>query len=879
MKALKNKTILNITTIIVIILLGITSYYTYLSYKKYDIEKNSIKVSSFIYEIEFTLSKLEQERMASVEYLVTLKDTSYQKLEKSRLTVDISLKKLEILLKECSRYNVSFGNYINSIRDELKLAREEIDDVGKKHESIFFNAYHTKVFAIFSEILNNLSLVEKSKDIRAYLSIYEKYTALRENSLLEHLGISYALMSSQKMSDLDISLWKQLISEDTLPRFNRLSDKDIILTLKGIVLEDEYSSVLAKDREMILYEAKVGDYSVSRIGWQNHMNKKMDYIIKSQSLIQNKIEENDEWSLMQSMAIVLSFAFVTLLLLYMFFKLTSMYFVKYKNSSISEETLRDIALVFNAEQQKEITRLIKDGKVDHIYKFLIKAIKDANQTKDLFLASMSHEVRTPLNGIVGFTSLLKESDNKEEQAEFISVIEKSSVNLLNIVNDILDLSKVKAQKIELESIEFDPISTFESAVESYAAKAAEENIDFNIFLDPALPTLLMGDPTKMSQIIVNLVSNAVKFTPKNGEVNVNIEKLSDKNDEVEIKFEVSDTGIGITKEQKKNIFEAFTQADVSTSRKYGGTGLGLSISGKFVELMGGKLSIWSEKDKGTTFYFTLRLIKPKSAQKRVVEDMRNITVGVLDPHHNGEYHVNKNLDTYIRYTGAKIIHYKDETLLAIKGSSKLPDILFIDHSFRYRRDEIQKFLGFKTKTVVISTGEQKETLKLYKSKIDKIIYKPVNLTKTLRALSSKEEKQETQKVVTFRGIHVLVAEDNRINQKLILNVLNRLGIEVTIANNGQEALDKRKEYDYDMIFMDIQMPVMGGMEATGNILSFERSNGKEHIPIMALTANAVAGNREEYIGAGMDGFLSKPLELDKLNAVLQEYFPDKIVEP
>ncbi len=878
MKALKNKTILNITTIFIIMLLGVTSYLSYISYQKYNIEKNSIKVSSFIYEIEFVLSELEQERVSSVEYLATLKDANFQKVKKSRLTVDKSLEKLEVFLKAYSKHNASFSKYINSIKDELKFAREDIDNRNKKYESIFFNAYHTKVFSIFSEILNNLSILEKSKNIRGYLSMYEKYTTLRENSLLEYIGISFALMTSEKMSDLDISLWKQLSSKDTLPRFNRLSDQDVILTLKAIVLEDEYSNILAKDREMILYEAKIGDYSISQIGWQNHINKKMDFIVQSQVLMHNKIEENDEWNLMQSMAIVFAFIIITLLLLYMFFKLTSIYFRKYKNSSISQETLKDIALVFNDDQQKEITRLIKDGKVDHIYKFLIKAIKDANQTKDLFLASMSHEVRTPLNGIVGFTSLLKESDNKEEQAEFISVIEKSSVNLLNIVNDILDLSKVKAQKIELESIEFDPISTFEAAVESYAAKAAEENIDFNIFLDPTLPTLLMGDPTKMSQIIVNLVSNAVKFTPKNGEVNVNIEKVLEKPNEVEVKFEVSDTGIGITKEQRKNIFEAFTQADVSTSRKYGGTGLGLSISGKFVDLMGGKLSIWSEKDQGTIFYFTLKLIKPESAKEREVENMSNLTVGVLDPHYKGEYHANKNLDTYIRYTGAKIVHYKDETLLAMKDSANLPDILFIDHSFRYRRDEIQKFLGFKTKTVVISTGEQKETLKLYKSQIDKVIYKPVNLTKTLRALSSKEDKQESEKLVTFEGIHVLVAEDNRINQKLILNVLNRLGIEVSMANNGQEALDMRKEYDYDMIFMDIQMPIMGGMESTGNILSFERANKKEHIPIMALTANAVAGNREEYIGAGMDGFLSKPLELDKLNALLQEYFSDKIVE-
>jgi len=449
---------------------------------------------------------------------------------------------------------------------------------------------------------------------------------------------------------------------------------------------------------------------------------------------------------------------------------------------------------------------------------------------------------------------------------------------LTILNDILDLSKIKAQRIELESIEFDPVDSFETAVESYAAKAAEENIDFNIFLDPQLPTLLIGDPTKISQIIVNLVSNAIKFTSKNGEVNVSIEKLSENRDEVEVKFKVSDTGIGITKEQKKNIFKAFSQADVSTSRKYGGTGLGLSISGRFVELMGGKLNIWSVKDEGSSFYFTLTLIKPETAQRREVADMSSYSVGILNPHIDEEYYIDKNLESYITYTGAKIERYTDESLLALRGSPKLPDILFIDYKFRHRGGEIKRFLDFDTKIVVMSTGDQKRNLKRYKSYIDKILYKPVNFTKTLKALSDQEDILKTEQKITFENVHVLVAEDNLINQKLILNILNRLGIEVSIANNGKEAFEQRMENEYDMIFMDIQMPVMGGMEATGNILSYERHNNKTHTPIIALTANAVAGDREKYIGAGMDSYLSKPIELEKLNILLQEYFKDRIVE-
>jgi CheY-like chemotaxis protein len=491
---------------------------------------------------------------------------------------------------------------------------------------------------------------------------------------------------------------------------------------------------------------------------------------------------------------------------------------------------------------------------------------------------MSHEIRTPLNGILGFTQLLKDADTKEDREDFISVIEKSSQNLLTIVNDILDLSKIKAQKIELEDIEFDPVDSFEAAVESYAAKAAEENIDFNIFLDPQLPTLLTGDPTKISQVIVNLISNAIKFTPENGEVNVRVEKLFENDDSAEVKFSVSDTGIGLTPEQKDKIFEAFSQADVSTSRKYGGTGLGLSISGKFIDIMGGKLKIRSVKDKGSTFYFTLKFKKPESAKRREPVDMSGYSVGILDPHIGTEYEIDKNLEAYIASTGAKITHYTDESLLALKGTSALPDILFIDHKFRSRQGELEPFLDLDTKIVLMSTGNQKRLLDQYKSRIHRVLYKPVNFTKTLKMLSDKEEVSESTKKIKFANLHMLVAEDNLINQKLIRHVLNGFDIDVTIANNGKEAMEHRMNNEYDMIFMDIQMPVMGGLEATANILSHERQHRKRHIPIVALTANALVGDREMYLSAGMDGFLSKPIELDSLRELLIKYFEDRIVE-
>lgn len=872
MKLLKNKLILTLLILILIGISGVTSYYTYLSYQRYATAQNSAEVSSFVKHFESVMKNIIDERVQSATYLVTQNKEDFKKLKESRLKTDQYLLEFDAFTKQNDQFT-RYRTYIKQATEALELVRRDVDDFHDHTSEI----YHDKVFNPLFQMVQEVTAAEKSEEKKSYLMMYQKYTALKENTVQEHILISSVLLGSRSISYNERKLWEQLIHKDALPQFYTLADSAVALKLSELLSVEKFNTIMSEERDMISYESRSGRYSVSPLGWSNQIDIKMDYFNKVQSLLRNQIEAINKETVTQQGKVLAWYGGATVILFLVLLKLFSLVSKIENDTQISEETLKDIKLVLNENQQNELHRLIRNGKVDHIYRFLLKTIKDGNQTKDLFLASMSHEIRTPLNGILGFTQLLKETDVSEEQAEFISVIEKSSDNLLTIVNDILDLSKIKAQKIELEAIEFDPVDTFESAVESYAAKAAENHIDFNIFLDPTLPTLLIGDPTKISQVIVNLVSNAIKFTSPNGEVSVSIKKLFEDENKVNVNFEVSDTGIGLTKEQQGKIFEAFSQADVSTSRQYGGTGLGLSISGKFIDHMGGKLSIRSVKDEGSTFYFTLTLKKPKSAVQRKVEDMSACTVGILNAHLDTEYYINKNLETYIAYTGATIKRYTDESLLALKGTSQLPDILFIDHKFRQRDDELQPFLDLDTKIIVISTGDQKKNLKRFTSRIDKILYKPVNFTKTLRMLNDKEDSSEKKENLTFKNVHVLVAEDNKINQKLILNVLGRLGIEVTIANNGQEALEQRMKNEYDLIFMDIEMPVMGGMEATGQIISYERKNHKAHIPIVALTANALAGDREKYMSAGMDSYLSKPIDLEALNHLFQTYFEERII--
>lgn len=876
MNILKHKITLQFSIAAVVAVLLAVSYYATLSYKKYTVIQKEETTSTFLYELESVLNKVELERIGSVAYLASQNKSKLKRLYEIRNEVDIALMGLNSFVRDNSAY-APYRQKIEVVFEALKQVREEIDNVSHAYIKILFEVYHAKIVGTLFTIIDEIARRKNTEQLKNNLWIYKTFATLQETTVLENSFISFILLEQKKMSHEDISLWKQLIEKDTLPT-NIVSKMPTILDIDVRITTDEFHAFVSREREMILSQSAKGKYSMTPLGWQNIINTKSDYLKQIRSLIHIEIQRREQEIISQSKRKVLLYALSVMLLLVFLFRLLRGYAKLNRDQKISKETLEDIKLIFNQNQQEEIQRLIKQGKIDYIYKFLIGAIKDGNQTKDLFLASMSHEIRTPLNGILGFTQLLKEADSKEEREEFIAVIEKSGANLLTIVNDILDLSKIKADKIELEAIEFDPIDSFEAAVESYAAKAAEENIDFNIFLDPNLPTLLIGDPTKISQVIVNLVSNAIKFTSKNGEVNVTIENLSENDETVKVQFTVSDTGIGISKAQKENLFKAFSQADISTSRKYGGTGLGLSISAKLINLMGGKINIKSVPNEGASFYFTLSFNKPANASKREVVDMGKYTIGILNPHMDDEYIINKNLEAYLLYTGARIKRYTDASLLALKGSPNLPDILFIDHKFRYRGDELKKFLGFDTKIILISTGDQKRNVKRYQSLVHRIIYKPINFTKTLKILDDNQDVSDTNKSILFDDVHVLVAEDNLINQKLIGHLLRKFGVEATIVNNGKEALEHRMLYEYDMIFMDIEMPVMGGMEATGNILSYERSNSKIHIPIVALTANALSGDKVKYLAAGMDGYLSKPIELESLTILLEEYFEERMID-
>jgi CheY-like chemotaxis protein len=398
----------------------------------------------------------------------------------------------------------------------------------------------------------------------------------------------------------------------------------------------------------------------------------------------------------------------------------------------------------------------------------------------------------------------------------------------------------------------------------------------SIYSDPNIPTTLLGDPTKLSQVLINLISNAIKFTPNGGTIYITMKLTAKTKRSATIYFSVKDTGIGISEEEKDKIFDAFSQADASTSRKYGGTGLGLSISSQLIKYMGGVLDIRSRKGVGSNFFFSLKFKQIKDSSENRYLNLSNYKIGYI----SDDIDSAKNLKIYIEYQRAEFRVYTIKDILSIP-KDELPHLLLIDYSSLKRDIDIESFLKFNLKIVLIVENDMEKELRVLKNRVDKLLYKPINLTRTLRALeilkkSKNIVKPKPQNKIEFKNIKALVAEDNFINQKLMKKILDNFGIDVTIVNNGEEALKFRRLKDYDIIFMDIQMPIMGGIQATREIFNFEVKENKKHIPIIALTANAQKGDKERYINEGMDDYISKPMKIDELKDVLEKYISHKV---
>jgi len=781
---------------------------------------------------------------------------------------------------------------INVIQKEILRLKNKLQSM---NISNFENIFAEKgVMSSTHSYLETLILKTNLMSERKLLQLYIDLSEVRYATELENFLVTYYLSKEIPISTANIIFWDKLVNASFLMDFENIDNISAIKEiLMKIIRDKDFNHVLNQidDMRITILTGQI-TYENKNFSWIKLLDQKEKVVKRLKVIVYKQLKSKINAHATNNLNIFLMYLFI---FFFTFFALFLVY-RKIKQDKRDNEALLTVvnkisALSSYLDTESEVMHKMLDHTknkediytyINSSFQLLHEKRKQANDKVNLksqFISTLSHEIRTPLNGIIGFSKLLREVGTTANQEEFLSLIEGSSNKLIMIVNDILELSKINADKMKIENISFDIFEIIESTVAMFTQETDQKDIELGLFIDPFISHYFLGDATKLSQVLINLIGNAIKFTDTYGKINIFVQSINTTSDKSQIKFAVQDNGIGLTEEQMEYVFNPFTQGDKYTSEKYGGTGLGLTLSSKMVELMGGKLEVTSIKNKSTTFNFTLTLIRDKTKVFSPYPKFIDLSVGLALPLKNIKRQLDSNLETYMRHLGVNFSYYYYDDIFNQENKVRLPNIMIFDHHYARLSGELEQCVAIKCKSVLLTRGTLRSRINPEKHHFDDILLTPVSIRKCLRILdvAKYEKKLKITSANTFKnidsfiGLEALVVDDNLINRKLIKIILEKIGLGVTLAIDGKDAFDKYQKNKYSIVFMDIQMPVMDGIESTHNILRFEKRNKLPHVPIIALTANVSTGDKKRYMSEGMDDYATKPLDIEILKHMISKH--------
>ena len=876
---MKIKNNLKLITIVPIVLVTLGA--GYLLFKAYDAYHDVSRLKGAAYESKLLKSlsiNLARERGLGTLYTLSRQQKTKTLLEKQRESSNQAIRYVTQYYQN-HPHSVESQKIINKLK-EIETKRSQLDNFKLSYESSFsyFDTINSAIITQIEKKLSSQNSVKINKLASSYIDTIELMRAISN----ERDYVTNVLSQASKKEPL---LLLNIFQDSSIKPAISILDTQTKEALKDLLNEPEFITAIKETQKIKKGLLQSNNYHVSPVNWFTKETQKIMSVNKVTNKIFSMIEKDIATLEKEALITALIAGLLLLLSLYMLYTYYKFYEHLYSTKGIEGilNKIIDYALIedtidLGTTEGIDKTYSVIENTVDKIAIEKRKAER-ANAAKSIFLANMSHEIRTPINGIIGFTELLKKSNMGEEEKEYVDIIDKSTENLLEIINNILDLSKIESKKIELDEILFSPVEEFENAVDVYMPKVASKNINLSLLMDSGFNNFLLGDVVKIKEILLNLISNAVKFTPENGQISVLIKNLSNKEDtKQKIYFEVSDSGIGISEEEMADIFNAFSQADSTITRKYGGTGLGLTISSNYVSLMGGKLEVSSKKDVGSNFYFTIELQKEKPLKTTQQNRFSSMHALIIKGKNTL---LTETEEAYMHYFGAKA------KVVTAEAFQKMPQVdakVIIAHYNSLKKDTFNALKSQKIPTILILPTKYHTRLGDFKTETIFPIFEPINLSKMAKILTEIAKKyhinitpevNDKQRVTRKRSNkikrEILIAEDNEINQKLLLKILENYDLNVTTAINGAEAVEAVKNAHFDLIFMDIAMPVMDGVTATKNIIAYEKEQEKEHTPIIAVTANALKGDKERFLNDGLDDYIAKPAKQHEIQAILEKY--------